>query len=46
MIAVQINHRTLRTPAYLAYEREVGALLAGPPEVARLTPLWTKPTIA
>ncbi len=33
----------LETEAYRAYEREVGPLLMGPPEVRRLTPVWSKP---
>ena len=33
----------LQTDAYLAYEREVAPLLAGPPVVTRLEPVWTKP---
>lgn len=32
----------LETPAYRAYEAEVSALLVGPPEVRRLTPVWSK----
>lgn len=32
----------LQTAAYLAYEREVTALLAGAPTVQQLTPAWTK----
>lgn len=32
----------LKTPAYLAYEREVALLLEGPPEVEVLQPQWIK----
>lgn len=32
----------LQTDAYLAYEREVTALLAGAPQVQQLTPAWSK----
>ena len=32
----------LLTDAYLAYEREVAPLLAGPPVVTRLEPVWSK----
>lgn len=34
----------LATEAYRAYEIEVAPLLNGPPEVRRLTPIWTKPS--
>jgi quinol monooxygenase YgiN len=36
----------LATEAYRAYEREVAALLVGPPEVKPLTPVWSKTTPA
>lgn len=36
----------LQTPAYLAYERAVSALLVGPPQVRRLIPAWSKPSTA
>lgn len=32
----------LETAAYRAYEHRVTPLLVGPPEVRRLTPLWSK----
>lgn len=34
----------LETEAYRAYEAEVGPLLLGPPEIRRLTPVWSKTT--
>ena len=34
----------LKTPSYIAYEREVGPLLEGPPEVEVLQPQWIKST--
>lgn len=35
----------LETPPYRAYEEEVAALLTGPPEVKRLTSMWSKAAI-
>lgn len=32
----------LKTPTYIAYEREVAPLLEGPPEVEALQPQWIK----
>ncbi len=32
----------LETESYAAYLRDVEPLLAGPPEVTALTPVWTK----
>jgi quinol monooxygenase YgiN len=32
----------LKTPAYLAYEKEVAPLLEGPPDVEVLQPQWIK----
>lgn len=32
----------LKTPNYLAYLQEVEPLLAGPPHVTTLTPVWSK----
>lgn len=32
----------LATPAYQAYEKEVGPLLMGPPDVRPLVPVWSK----
>jgi len=32
----------LQTDSYLAYEHEVAPLLAGAPQIQRLTPTWTK----
>jgi quinol monooxygenase YgiN len=33
----------VKTASYLEYVKEVESLLAGPPQVMRLTPVWTKP---
>lgn len=33
----------LKTPSYAAYLKDVEPLLAGPPQVTSLTPMWTKP---
>lgn len=32
----------LQTSAYQAYQRDVTPLLAGPPVITQLTPIWTK----
>jgi quinol monooxygenase YgiN len=34
----------LATASYAAYLREVEPLLAGPPQVTAVTPVWSKPT--
>ena len=36
------SQQFLKTDAYLAYLQDVEPLLAGPPQVTALTPVWTK----
>ena len=39
---VEASQDFLRTSRYAAYLKEVGPLLAGPPQVTALTPVWSK----
>ncbi len=41
---VEASQAFLETDSYAAYLKEVGPLLAGPPQVTPLTPVWTKKT--
>ena len=36
----------LRTSSYAAYLKEVEPLLAGPPQITALTPVWSKNLVA
>ena len=39
----EASQEFLQTSSYAAYLKEVEPLLAGPPQVTALTPIWTKP---
>ena len=40
--SIEDAHAFLRSPAYIAYEKEVAPLLDGPPQVEGLQPQWIK----
>ena len=40
--SVEASEQFLRTSSYAAYLKEVEPLLAGPPEITALTPVWSK----
>ena len=42
-LSVEASQQFLLTSGYVEYLREVEPLLAGPPEVTALTPVWSKP---
>jgi len=43
-VSAEASESFLQTESYAAYLREVEPLLAGPPEVTVLTPVWSKGT--
>jgi quinol monooxygenase YgiN len=42
--SVEASQDFLKTSSYAAYLKDVEPLLAGPPEVTALTPIWSKAT--
>ena len=40
--SAEASQAFLKTDSYAAYLKEVEPLLAGPPQVAALTPVWSK----
>ena len=42
--SVEASNDFLRTNSYAAYLKDVESLLAGPPEITALTPVWSKAT--
>jgi len=42
-LGVEASQEFLQTSGYAAYLREVEPLLAGPPQVTALTPVWSRP---
>ena len=42
--SVEASQAFLTTDSYVAYLKDVEPLLAGPPQVTALTPVWTKET--
>ena len=44
--SVEASERFLRTSSYAAYLKEVEPLLAGPPQITAMTPVWSKNLVA
>ena len=44
--SVEASEAFLRTSSYAAYLKEVEPLLAGPPQITALTPVWSKDVVA
>ena len=42
--SIEASEEFLRTSSYAAYLKEVEPLLAGPPQITALTPVWSKHT--
>ena len=42
-LSVEASQDFLQTSGYAAYLKEVEPLLAGPPQITALTPVWSKP---
>lgn len=42
-LSMEASQEFLQTTSYAAYLLEVEPLLAGPPQVTALTPIWSKP---
>ena len=40
--SIEASEQFLRTSSYAAYLKEVEPLLAGPPQITALTPVWSK----
>ena len=41
-VSIEASQEFLQTSSYAAYLKEVEPLLAGPPQVTALTPMWSK----